>query len=382
MWMRSHLTRIALEPILLLACLGCSQVHTPPAPRDQAPPTRAGAEDSVRVAGIVLKWITADKMRNYQRAVPLIREAAAKGAQIVVTTECFLDGYAIRDKTIPIEQWRALGEEIPGGSYLKRLQTLADELDIHLVAGMVERAGRRTYNAAVFIGPQGELIGKYRKQRMRHELVRNTPGDESPVFDTPFGKVGLMICADRRDPDLVRRLADNGADLILCPSGGMWGPVKNDHHLQARSRENQVPIVFVHPIEFLVTGPDGAILDRRFVGRRMSVEIEQIGGPADEHLVAVYDLPLGRQIKTTSAATVSYAPDKPYIVVGRRSFENVVGQAGRRNLRQDLPLTGWFERSCDERCVRCRHAKKVGVDLRGRWTGIGVAADGAGPAGP
>lgn len=290
--------RAVVSGMIAAAAGGCGLSQPPLASDEQAassPDVRKSAprEDTLRVAGIVLKWITADKDRNYQRAEPLIREGAARGADIVITTECLLDGYAIRDKSIPIEQWRALGEEIPGGSYLVRLQKLAAVLDIHLVAGMVERVGTTTHNAAVLIGPAGELIGKYRKQRIGHESPRNTPGDASPVFETPFGKIGLMICADRRHPELVKRLRDNGAELILCPSGGMWGPVKNDHHLQARSRENRVPIVFVHPIEFLVTAPDGSILDRRFAGSDMSLDPEQIGGPRDVHLVAIYDLHTG-----------------------------------------------------------------------------------------
>jgi len=290
-----------IAAILCIAALaaGCSQADLRPGGGGRSAghvttPPGGQATDTVRVAGIVLKWITADKERNYRRAVPLIREAAGRGAEIVITTECFLDGYAIRDKTIPIGAWRGLGEQIPGGPYLARLQKLADELGIHLAAGMVERDGERTHNTAVLIGPDGRLIGKYRKQKLGHEKPRNTPGDQSPVFDTPFGRIGLIICADRRDRGVVKGIADRGADLILCPSGGMWGPVKNDHHLQARSRENRLPIVFVHPIEFLVTGRDGSILDRRFAGRDMSLEIEQIGGPADQHLVAVHDLRVRR----------------------------------------------------------------------------------------
>jgi beta-ureidopropionase len=244
----------------------------------------------VRVAGIVLKWITADRQRNYERALPLIREAAGRGAELVVTTECFLDGYAIRDKSMPIEAWRQLGEEIPGGRYVTGLCKLADELNIYLIAGMVERVGPTTYNTAVLIGPDGRLIGKYHKQRLEHELVRNTPGHECPVFGTGLGRVGLLICADRREPEIARKLAAGGAELIVCPSGGMWGPVKNDFYLQDRSRENGVPIVFVHPCEFLVTGSDGSILDRRFAGEKMSLEVSEIGGPADAQLVAVYDL--------------------------------------------------------------------------------------------
>jgi len=72
---------------------------------------------TLRVAGIVLKWLRGDKEGNYRRVEPLIREAAVHGAQIVCTTECFLDGYAIADKSIPLEQYRALGEPIPQGRY-------------------------------------------------------------------------------------------------------------------------------------------------------------------------------------------------------------------------------------------------------------------------
>jgi len=247
---------------------------------------------SVRVAGIVLKWVKGEKEVNYRRAEPLIREAAAHGADLVVTTECFLDGYAIRDKAIPDDAWRTLAEEIPNGSFVRRLCGLADELNIYLVAGMVERTGDRTRNTAILVAPDGRVFGKYHKQSVGHELPRNTPGDASPVFDTPFGKVGLIICADRREADIVRRIAEKGTSLIICPSGGMWGPEKNDFHLQDRSRENRVPIVFVHPCEFLVTGPDGAILDRRFVGQEMDVPAKGIGSEEDQHLVAVFYVPL------------------------------------------------------------------------------------------
>src|SRR4051812_5798180 len=158
---------------------------------------------SIRVAGIVLKWLRGDKERNYHRAEPLIREAAARGAKIVCTTECFLDGYAIADKSIPLETYRALGEPIPDGEYCRRLMALADELDIILVAGMLEAQGEARYNTAVLIGPDGTLLGRYHKQKLGHEQVRNTPGTESLVFPTPHGRAGLMICADRTEPSIV-----------------------------------------------------------------------------------------------------------------------------------------------------------------------------------
>ncbi len=258
-------------------------------------PTRKGTvsqETTVRVAGIVLKWIRGDKEGNYRRIEPMIREAAAKGAQLVCTTECFLDGYAIADKSIPLETYRALGEPIPTGQYYQRLAALAAELKIHLVAGMLEADGEARYNTAVLIAPDGKLLGKYRKQKLGHETVRNTPGSQSSVFETPYGRVGLMICADRTEPGIVRRFCDNGADFLICPSGGMFGPERNDPIVQARSRENARVIVFVHPAEFLVTGPDGGIRQRTLLGDRLLITPEQVHGEKDANRILYVDLPL------------------------------------------------------------------------------------------
>ncbi len=257
--------------------------------------TDAPAADTVRVAGIVLKWIRTDKEGNYRRIEPMIREAAKNGARIVVTTECFLDGYAIADKSIPLEDYRALGEPIPDGKYYQRLAALAKELKVHLIAGMLEADGDARYNTAVLIGPDGKLIGKYRKQKLGHEDVRNTAGKESSVFEMPHGRAGVMICADRTEADLVRRFCDNQADFLICPSGGMFGPKNNDPILQARSRENKKHIIFVHPAEFLVTGPDGSILDRTILGDRLLVTKDEVGGDKDQNRVFYFDLPVRRK---------------------------------------------------------------------------------------
>ena len=83
---------------------------------------------------------------------------------------------------------------------------MADELDIHLIAGMLEADGESRFNTAVVLGPDGKLVGKYRKQKLGHELARNTPGSESRVFATPYGTLGVMICADRTEAGIVRRI--------------------------------------------------------------------------------------------------------------------------------------------------------------------------------
>ena len=285
----TRLGRLALVSIVLLSASAGLAQEVPPAVSTPVGPAAAG---TVRVAGIVLKWLRTDKRGNYARAEPMIRRAAQNGASIVVTTECFLDGYAIADKSIPLEAYRALGEPIPGGEYFTRLSRLADDLDIHLIAGMTEAAGDLRHNTAVLLSPQGRLIGRYRKQELGHETVRNTPGSKSLVFGTPHGRVGIMICADRRYPELVRRFIENEAGFLICPSGGMFGPKNNDPYLQARSRENGVYIVFVHPAEFLVTDPTGKIVARTILGDRLLIDPEQVDGEQDSKQVFYFDVPL------------------------------------------------------------------------------------------
>ena len=262
------------------------------ASQTQSNPGTSEKATTVRVGAIVLKWIRGDKSANLRRAERMIREAAAGGAQVICTTECFLDGYAIADKSIPLDTFRGLGESIPDGPYFKRLAQLADELDVHLIAGMSEAAGESRYNTAVLFDTDGHLAGKYRKQKLGHELVRHTPGEGSPVFETPYGRVGIMICADRTVPSLVRNFCTAGADFLICPSGGMFGPSRNDPFVQARSRENQLPIVFVHPAEFLVTGPDGSILSRTILGNRLLIQPGREDTVVDENRVFYYDLPI------------------------------------------------------------------------------------------
>ena len=278
----------AFVPALVLTLCACHPLPMTTAAGPLAPPPTG----HVRVAGIVLKWLTGNKAGNVERIEPLVREAAANGARIVVTTEGFLDGYAVRDKSMPLDEFRHLGEPIPDGPFFRHAAALADELDIYFVAGMSEAAGAVRYNTAVLIGPDGALIGRYRKQAIGHEAGRHTPGNEHPVFATPYGTVGLMICADRRQPSIARQLKANGADFLIVPSGGMSGR-RNDGFVRDRSRENNIPIVFVHPIEFLVTAPDGSILARAMFGDRVAIEADERDGEHDSRAVFYVDVDIG-----------------------------------------------------------------------------------------
>ena len=133
----------------------------------------------------------------------------------------------------------ASAEPIPGPS-TEFLGKLAAEHKSYIVAGLLERDGKGAYNTSVLIDRQGKLAGKYRKICLpRSEYDGGlAPGSETPVFDTDFGKVGMMICWDVSYPEVARELAARGADMILMP---IWGG--NETLCKARAIENQIPLV-------------------------------------------------------------------------------------------------------------------------------------------
>jgi predicted amidohydrolase len=139
-----------------------------------------------------------------------------------------------------------ISESIPGPT-TKALGDVAKSRNSYIIAGIYEREGATVYNTAVLIDRHGEVAGKYRKVYLPREEVEQglTPGTHFPVFQTDFGKVGLMICYDVFFADPARALANQGADVILMP---IWG---GDETLaKARAIENGVFLVtsgYDHP---------------------------------------------------------------------------------------------------------------------------------------
>ncbi len=170
-----------------------------------------------------------EKARDY---APLIAEAARRKADLVVLGETLT--YYNSGKTM-VE----CAEPIPGPS-TEYFGKLARKYDLYIVAGLIERKGHLVYNTAVLIGPNGRVQGKYHKVALpRDEVAAGIqPGHHYPVFTTRFGKVGMMVCYDGFFPEVARRLAENGAEVIAWP---VWGC--NPLLAAARACENQVYIV-------------------------------------------------------------------------------------------------------------------------------------------
>lgn len=130
-------------------------------------------------------------------------------------------------------------EPVPGPS-TRFFGELARKHRLHLVVGLVERDRHLIFNVAVLIGPDGELIGKYRKVTLpRTEIEAGiAPGSEYPVFETSLGKIGMMVCYDGFFPEPARQLSLKGAELIAFPVAGC-----NPMLAAARACENHVFLV-------------------------------------------------------------------------------------------------------------------------------------------
>jgi N-carbamoylputrescine amidase len=159
--------------------------------------------------------------RNADAVEQRILQAADNGANLIVLPELATTGYVFNTR----EEAFAHSEPIHDGATVGLLARLARERELYLVACIVERDGDRLFDTAVLIGPTG-YIGRYRKTHLWNtEKLWFTPGDEGySVFDTPIGRIGLLVCWDIWFPETARIVSQMGADIICIPTGWVWTP--------------------------------------------------------------------------------------------------------------------------------------------------------------
>lgn len=203
---------------------------------------------TIRASAISFKPAKWDKAGNADRIEAFFVEAARDKPDLIVTTEGALEGYVINDVLERPELEERVYEvaEPIDGPYVRRFQALARRLETCLVFGFAELVGSSVYNTAVFIDHSGEISGKYHKTQFAEGTVDscrfNCVGKTLRAFDTPVGRVGIVICNDRWNPMITRTLVLDGARLILIPSYGSKTRQQNETVLR-RARENGVPIV-------------------------------------------------------------------------------------------------------------------------------------------
>jgi predicted amidohydrolase len=190
---------------------------------------------------------TDDKPANLRRLTERVREAADQGADLVVGPEAAMHDFGPPD--LPL----APVAEPLDGPFVTGLQKVAAERGVTVVAGMFEKGpDDHVFNTAVAVGPQGELLGSYRKTHLFDALGwvesdRFAPGDGT-LLVLPVGdlSVGVQTCYDVRFPELSRALVDRGADVLALPAAWVAGPHKEHQWktlLAARAIESTAYVV-------------------------------------------------------------------------------------------------------------------------------------------
>jgi N-carbamoylputrescine amidase len=166
-----------------------------------------------------------DKATALDHHLGLIRQAAAAGAEIVATQELFLSPYFC-DRQDPARfDW---AEPIPSPA-TDQLGTLAGELGVVIVSSHFEKRGPGLFhNTAVIHDADGSMLGIYRKSHIPQDPVFEekfyfTPGDSGwPVWDTRFGRIGVLVCWDQWYPEAARLMALGGAQMLIYPTAIGW----------------------------------------------------------------------------------------------------------------------------------------------------------------
>jgi len=164
---------------------------------------------------------TPNAAENIARAESMVRQAAARGAQVILLQELFETPYFCKDH---LAEHFALAHPMPDNPVVRRFQGLAKELGVVLPISVFERANNAYYNSLAMIDAEGEVMGTYRKSHIPegpgyHEKFYFSPGDTGfKVWKTRFGTIGVGICWDQWFPEAARCMALMGADILMYPT--------------------------------------------------------------------------------------------------------------------------------------------------------------------
>ncbi len=177
--------------------------------------------------GLVQHHCTENVEENVNAAIRGVREAAARGANIICLQELFRSLYFCQAED---HKYFELAEPIPGPS-TETFSALAKELGVVIIASLFEKRAPGVYhNTAVVLDADGTLLGKYRKMHIPddplfYEKFYFTPGDLGfSAWDTKFGRIGVCVCWDQWYPEAARLTAMRGAQILFYPTAIGWHP--------------------------------------------------------------------------------------------------------------------------------------------------------------
>lgn len=160
-----------------------------------------------------------NKQESVGRLLELVSQCAPNSDLILLGETVFAPYTTCKD-------FSAIAETVPG-PFTESLSQIAAQHKVHICSGVVEKEGNKLFNTAVLIGPKGQILLKYRKTSLTTVDERSfQPGIGPTVVDTDLGRIGILICKDSQDLDVVTAIARQNPQLILVPS---YGLAKSDY---------------------------------------------------------------------------------------------------------------------------------------------------------
>ena len=215
--------------------------------------------EKIKIAAIQMPTV-ADKMENVRTVKAYLEKIKDENPDFVILPEMFCCPYQTENFPIYAEK--------EGGPVWQQLSGYAKQYGIYLIGGsMPEKdAEGNVYNTSYIFDREGKQIGKHRKVHLFDIDVKGgqtfkesdmlTAGDSDTVFDTEFGKIGVMLCFDIRFPELSRMMVNDGAKVIFVPAAFNMttGPAHWELSFRTRALDNQIYMVGCAPARDVSAG--------------------------------------------------------------------------------------------------------------------------------
>lgn len=262
-----------------------------------------------------------DSGANIAHAEKLVRDAAGRGAQIILLQELFETPYFCKDQD---SAWFELAHDANDNELVERFRALAKELSVVLPISFFERANNNFFNSIAIIDADGELLGLYRKSHIPdapgyQEKFYFSPGDTGfRAWQTKYAPIGVAICWDQWFPEAARSMVLQGAEVLLYPTAigsepgypgmdscGHWQRV-----MQGHAAANCVPVVASNRVGL----ERGASCDVTFYGSSFitdhtGAKLVESGRDSEDVITADLDLDLMRRERTAWGLFRDRRPD-------------------------------------------------------------------------
>lgn len=267
---------------------------------------------------------TWDRAANMARGEKLVREAAARGAQVILLQELFETPYFCQEHDA---RHLELAHELEGHPAVEHFRAVARELRVVLPVSVFERSGNSYFNTVVMLDADGKVLGNYRKSHIPegpgyHEKFYFSPGDTGfRVFDTAYARVGVGICWDQWFPECARAMALMGAEVLLYPtaigsepqddsidSSGHW-----QRTMQGHAAANIMPLVASNRIG-VETGERGSMTfyGSSFIAGHTGEKVAEADRSSETVLTASFDLEQVRRYRHAWGVFRDRRPDLYY----------------------------------------------------------------------